>query len=676
MQMMFRVGWQACFALIGMVLWGSAQAGVAAQGVNLIANPYAEGPPGGAPRDMFHGITYDRNVGRASRGFDVGGVLVVSYRYGKTADGRPYTDVELVNNAPNAANYTLNLSTQRMTLMDGETYSLSANVSALAVRQPVVLALGFQFYKSDGGYLSDMAPDSGEFKDWLGESQTLSASYVGGSPEPSSGQVPNSFYPRLAVYNLPPDATLRFRLSGIVLKAAEKVSAVRVLPLKRPMPDMAPGQVLPLSVTLAGKPGVKPTASRLTLQSVQGGVQGKPLTFDSEQPLQFGHWGHVTDVWQVRLPAQLPLGTYAVTYELPGLGVKAKLGDVVVAAKAGMWVGQAIHRYPGSSESTFGPFQGRYQFVRSLASDYAHRMQWWLGPDEYDWKGLSKWAQYHAAPGERKLVFTFSGSPRWASSEPNQPAAMGVPGNAAPPAPEYRKAYQRMVKDTVAKFKDRILASECWNEPNSPDFYTGTKTELADLCKSVYVATKSVDPKILVICPQADDPSHLDFVYSAKTSAGEPIVQFCDLVGSHLYNRMGMDLKGRDYARQRLMDGLDGMVAMSKKYGIDKPLAVTEYGLNSCVVRPTPAHPQVFGRMASDEAAEAMYRAVAGFREYGVTLLALYSYDHPNNDPNCRPGGSFIRMTYVDKWGDLKIDSVMAKRVGDAVLDFGRAGGD
>jgi hypothetical protein len=651
---------------------------------NLIPNAEPEGEQGSAPKGMFHGINYDKSVGKA-RMFGGEGALAVNYRYGKTTDGRPYADVELVNRAAYAANYTLYLTTQRVVVNEGAAYSLKASIGASGVNQPVVLALGFQFYKPDGNYLSDMAPESGEFRSWHLQPQQLSAEYVGGAPEPSSGQVPASFYPRVSVYNLGPDATMKFRLTGVSLIGGVSVEGaaaggVKVHALKRPIPDMAPGQVLPLTVRLSGRPNAKALQTRLTLQPIQTAAPTAPAakswSFDAEQPLKLAHWGEFLDVWALRLPASLPAGDYVVWHEIPSVGGKTKLGTLKVKQDAGMWLGQAIHRYPGSSETTIGPLLGKYQFVRSLASDYAHRMQWWLAPDEYDWKGLTKWAQFHAKPGERKLVFTFSGSPRWASSDPNQPAAMGVPGNAAPPAPEYRKAYQRMVKDTVTRFKDRILASECWNEPNSPDFYTGTKTELADLCKAVYEATKAVDRRIMVICPQADDPSHLDAVYSAKTSAGEPIHQFCDVVGSHIYNRMGIDRQGRDYARQKLWDALEDMVAMSRKYGIDKPLAVTEYGLNSCVLRPTPSYPRVFHRMSSQEASEAIYRAMAGFREFGVLLVGLYSYDHPDNDPKCRPGGSFMRMTYIDKWGDMKIDPVMADRVSDAVVDFGRAGGD
>ena len=168
----------------------------------------------------------------------------------------------------------------------------------------------------------------------------------------------------------------------------------------------------------------------------------------------------------------------------------------------------------------------------------------------------------------------------------------------------------------------------------------------------------------------------MDFVYSARTSAGEPIHQFCDVVGAHLYNRLGSDARGRDYSKLRLRDGLEAMAAMSRKHGINKPLAITEFGISSCVAQGTPAYPQVFGRMRSEDAAEALYRSLAQMREFGVMMVALYSFDLLNRDPECLPGGSFIRMTELDAAGRQRVDPVVLRRVNDAVSDFGWRGHD
>lgn len=658
-------GWRGVLVvcwLSALCVCGASWAGVS----NLLRNPTLQGAPGEAPRDTFHGITYDVHSGRR----DPAGALTVSYRYGVGGSGRPHVDVELVNRSGQSAHYTLFLSSQRRPVQEGERLRLSAQVTAQGAQAPVILGLGFQFYRPDDGYLSDLVPAEGEYKAWAGEAQILSARHVGGEPDPGTGLLPGSLYPRLSVYNIPAGATVRLRLSDVTMTAEPRRSEAEVLPLTRPIPALAPGQVWPLTVEVVARPGQQGGRSRLSLVDAKGKVVA---AFDGARPLSFAHWGAVKDVWRSRLPRSLPVGTYGVVYEVPAMGLARRLGEAQIQPAAGMWLGMSFHRYPGASEASLGPLRLHYQFARSLASDETYLTQWWTGPDQYDWRGVSKWADFHAKPGERRLVFTFSGSPRWASAQPDQPAAMGLPGNAAPPATVYRGAYQRMVRETLLRFKGRVLASECWNEPNNPAFFTGTQTDLADLCKSVAIATKAVDPKVLVICPQADKPGNLDIVYSARTSAGEPIHQFCDLVGSHVYDRLGQDRLGRDYGAPRLRDALDDMVAMGRKHGVSKPLAVTEYGLSSCLLKPGVAHPTVFGRMPSEEAAEALYDAMAEFRAFGVAMLALYSFDHESNDPRCRPGGSFIRMTQVDQNGVLRLDPVMVRRVSEATADFGRA---
>lgn len=636
---------------------------------NLLRHATPEGEPGQVPKGMFHGVGYDPSTGPPGSG-----TLSVNYRYGRSSDGRPYTEIELINRASQAANYTLNLSTTRINLAEGQTYHLAAWLSTASLPRPLVMNLGYQLYLADGQYMSEMVDGDGGYQPGLGGAQQLNAEIVGGAPDKQTGRVPTSFLPRLAVYNIASGQVVRLRLSGIVLTSEQAVTGVQVQSLRHLPERVAPGGVLPLTIGLKGRPP-KASGQVVSALSLVSG-SGRRVLMGPGHQLVFAHGGRHQDVWEARIPRSTIPDRYALWYEVPSLGIKTRLGLIEVTAAAGMRIGYSFHRYPGASEASLGVIQARYQLARSLASDLVYGGQWWLGPDLYDWTGLMRWAQFHAHAGERKLVMTFSGSPRWASSEPQQRSAMGLPGYAAPPAQAYRSAYQRMVKETVMRLKGRLLATECWNEPNSTDFFTGTRTDLADLCKAVYLATKSVEPNVQVICPQADDPANLDFVYSARTSAGEPIHQFCDVVGAHLYNRLGADLQGQDYAQQRLQDGLDAMAAMSQKYGISKPLAVTEFGVSSCVTRASRAYPEVFGRMRSEDAGEALYRSLAGMREFGVTLVVLYSYDLLNKDPVCLPGGSFIRMTRVTRAGELTIDPVVVRRLNDAVMDFGWGAND
>jgi len=336
-----------------------------------------------------------------------------------------------------------------------------------------------------------------------------------------------------------------------------------------------------------------------------------------------------------------------------------------------MLIGGAFHRYPGISERNIGPIEGSHQFVRSLASEFMHLTQWWIGEDEYDWSGLDRWANFHADKGERRLLVVFSGSPTWASSSPTQESSMGVPGNAAPPAKRFWPAYGRMVKATVARLKGRLTAVECWNEPDLGEFFTGTSTELADLCAIVHDNSKAVDASVPVICPQPTNPHALSLIYSAKTSSGRPLHELCDMVGSHLYDHPGHDQAGRAYDRRTIADAVEEMRRASKRFGVNKPLAITEYGLSSCQATPTDDHPTPFFRMSPEAAGEALYQSLASMHAEGIKLVGLYSYDEGVTDPNCRPGGSRLRLMEVAESGRQKPSRPVIRQIDRAIKDFG-----
>ncbi len=343
------------------------------------------------------------------------------------------------------------------------------------------------------------------------------------------------------------------------------------------------------------------------------------------------------------------------------------------AGQKGMLIGASFHRYPGASERLFGPVRLRYQFARSLAADGMSGMEWWRGEDDYRWRDVDAWSAFHARDG-RQLLVVFSGSPRWASASPDQPSAMDLPGYAAPPARRYWPAYGRMVRDTVKRLKGRLAGVECWNEPNLVGGFTGTQTELADLCKLVADNARAVDAKVPVICPQAESPMGLGFVYGARTSQGVPIHQYCDYVGAHLYGPLGRDAHGEPLSSQPIDDAMEVMRRMGERFGVpkDKLLAITEYGVSGCNTRGSRAHPLPFGHMPSREAGDALYQSIAALHAHGVSMLALYSYDHGDSSPRCRPGGSFIRSMKLDAEGRQRPDDEVIDRINQAVKDFGR----
>lgn len=584
------------------------------------------------------------------------------------AQGRAVYSVSLINQAAHAANFVLPLGAA-MSVVDGTVYRLDASVELTGGVRPMQVGIGYQMLRADGGYVADWAPASGQYALAAGATQSVSATYLGGDANALKGVSVAKVLPRLVVFNIPAGRTVSLSMRALTQGQRVVSGKVELAAWSSVPQSVAPGSALPLDVQFRMAPGGPVYSSTLSLQS-------GAATYRQTQQVEAasGRWSTVQDLWNWPVPPDAPQGTYAVLYEVPALGIKQSLGSVsVVHAGAGMAIGFGVHRYPGSSEMTLGPMLGTHQFVRSLAHDKLYLTQWWLGSDHYDWTALDEWADFHAKDSRRRLLLTFSGSPRWASASPDQPSAMGALGNAAPPKPMFRDAYARMVSQTVSRLKGRLLAVECWNEPDVPSFFSGTQTDLADLCAAVSVQAKAQDAQVKVICPQPTDPIALDWVYSARTSSGVPVHHFCDWVGAHVYNRLGKDAKGHDYIRDA---GVEKVMAtmrlINQRHGVSKPIAVTEFGVSSCEVRPAEWHPTVFGAMPSAEAGEALYQSIRAFRQEGVVALGLYSYDHGPTDPSCVPGGSFVRATLIGSDSKQRLDSVVLGRASQAVRDFGQ----
>jgi hypothetical protein len=356
-----------------------------------------------------------------------------------------------------------------------------------------------------------------------------------------------------------------------------------------------------------------------------------------------------------------------------------------VPQRAGLAVGQHFHRIPGSSED--GPVRVPYHFVRSLNNDKVGALQWWTGArtlceertpgrcageSDEDWRALDAWADFHAPAGARALLLTFASTPRWASARPNEPSPYcDACGFTAEPAPRFLAAYRQMVAATVSRYRDRLTGVECWNEPYFDDagkprpssYFSGSPTALADVCEALYTATKSVSAGTLVFCPQPPTPTGMANVLLARTSQGEPLHRFCDVIGAHTYNAVGADKAGRDYGQLRIADAVRVMRETAARLKLIQPLAITEWGIdNSTFVLAAP-RAGTFAAMSPKDRGEMYYQTLAAVADLGIGWIGLYSYDSvfegiwQGTDPATK------RPRY---------DAVQADYIARAVRDFGK----
>ncbi|TXI98706.1 MAG: hypothetical protein E6Q31_08570 [Aquabacterium sp.] len=664
--------------------WGLLSSGWSSHSLAAVADDGLQQVAIEAPPYVKVEFMFNDGVPRA---LNQAGGLFVQYAHQSVAPGREAVlTFTLRNDSSVVANAGFFLSRQTVQVQSGKHHRLVAMVTSDASDQRSEVGLGFHLLGPEGQYVSEYVPGSAIAVWRHVAEQTLMADYVDDGSGLYRGRPVGFLAPRFSVINIAPGAqvTVRAQWQALSIFADRQVNGV-VWGDQVPVHRVGPQGMLHVAVSGRGLPSQGGDwTSELHLVNTQG-ISVHSLKRTSAM---WSHTGDVIDSWAVPVPQSLMPGDYSLEFGLTapeGTGAslqgdrgatnvpggRVRVGRVrVEEAATGMWVGMSFHRYPGESESTLGPVAVDYQFARSLAADGMSGMQWWLGEDEYRWAQVDAWADFHARSG-RQLLLVLSGSPTWASSMPTQPSAMSIPGLAAPPAQKYWPAYARMVEATVKRLKGRLLAVECWNEPDLVGGFTGTATQLADLCKLVSTRAKAVEAGLKVICPQPESPDGLPFVLGAKTSTGEPITNYCDYVGAHVYGAMGEDPSGRLYDERSVAASVARMRTFMAQYGVAKPLAVTEYGIAGCGARPASGWAVDFGRMPSDDAGEALYRSVRAFRQAEVALLGLYSYDHLDRNPTCLPGGSFLRTMKVDQGGVQQPDHVVLRRINDAVRDFG-----
>jgi hypothetical protein len=402
------------------------------------------------------------------------------------------------------------------------------------------------------------------------------------------------------------------------------------------------------------------------------------------------NWGgSVSYTRNVTLPASLAAGTYTVRVGLyrnggdwarqslamgTGVTVDDQLRYTVASltvsgtqqTTSGFAIGQHFHRIPGPAEN--GAILHRYSVARTHDNNNAQVPTWWKGHDQYDWPKFDDFVNYHSAGG-RKILFTVWGSPTWASSKPGDQwaGAPNIPGIRA--APSDLNSWSRMIRAALLRHPGKFYAVECWNEPygNGPsewEFFAGTQTELANMCKVLYQTVKSVDASIPVISPPpafGNPPSVLD----ARTSQNEPMANFFDWYGFHPYSYTGPygNSLGAGY---NLAGEIDRTRGILNSYGLqNKALIITEWGMWHDPVRTT------FCNLSSQQKSEVLYDNFKTSLEKGLKGFFPYAYD--NFTPPCGLIG--INTFGVPEWDPrwpvtFTYDATVAAGIDRAYRDF------
>lgn len=186
--------------------------------------------------------------------------------------------------------------------------------------------------------------------------------------------------------------------------------------------------------------------------------------------------------------------------------------------------------------------------------------------DVYDWSVTD--AVVDAARARGLNVFaTLAYTPGWAN---------GGQGTNVPPADP--ADWYQFVFDTVSRYKGAVKHWGMWNEPNHPQFYSGSREQyIQDVLRLGAQAARDADPTSFVLGPELAHLESADWkmwLYTVLTEAGDVI----DIVTHHAYDDTGWRVLHDMGAGVALRKSSTPRGIMELTGTADKPLWLTETG--------------------------------------------------------------------------------------------------
>jgi hypothetical protein len=125
------------------------------------------------------------------------------------------------------------------------------------------------------------------------------------------------------------------------------------------------------------------------------------------------------------------------------------------------------------------------------------------------------------------VVLTLGQSPTWASARPGD---VSYNGQGAPAEPRNIQDWRDYVSTIATRYRGKIKFFEIWNEPNDPNFFSGSVPKMVELTDEAAAILKSVDASNTVISPPPYTTGWLDEFLAA--GGGRNV----DVIGFHSYS--------------------------------------------------------------------------------------------------------------------------------------------
>ncbi|HWE35848.1 MAG TPA: beta-galactosidase [Isosphaeraceae bacterium] len=145
-------------------------------------------------------------------------------------------------------------------------------------------------------------------------------------------------------------------------------------------------------------------------------------------------------------------------------------------------------------------------------------------PGKYDFDFYDKVIPLAVDTYGMRLVPYVCYTPMWASADPASKTVWTTP-------PKDNADFGRFVRKLVGRYKDRLHSWEIWNEPDIPEFWTGTTSQYAALLREGSRAVRETDPKAkVVLAGMAKRPEFLRELFEE-----ENLSKFVDIINCHSY---------------------------------------------------------------------------------------------------------------------------------------------
>jgi len=198
----------------------------------------------------------------------------------------------------------------------------------------------------------------------------------------------------------------------------------------------------------------------------------------------------------------------------------------------------------------------------------------------------------HAEAHGVKLLFTFTDSPCWASSAPED-LKQGCEGawwdrrvNRYPPA--NAQDYADALTFLVRRYGSRVAGWEIWNEPNLRFFFASDNrpADYAQLVRVTYSTVKAADPSATVIAGSVSE-AQFEFVDKLYDNG---IRGHFDAFSIHPYSgdASPLDPLEDQWIANSFVRGVPAVHKVLRQNGDDKPLWLTEFGWNTSTLRNGP----------------------------------------------------------------------------------------